>query len=286
MRKHAFETNTVLLPVCDLNAMFTRNTKSSKTMLYQRILSSIREVGLIEPLVVVEKEGRYFIKDGYLRYKALQELNIDYAECLISSDDDVYTYNKRVNPLSASEAHTMINKAITEGVSIDKIAKTLNVEKQWVRQMDNLLVGIAPSLVGVLKQHNVSKSIYEELKKVTQARQIEIVEFLRTTNDFSLRYTRMLVGATPKEQWVESKLPKKSIDEEIKRELAGKLYKMEESFKKATDTFRDNVFNLVMLSGYLRQVISNPTAKGFLDQNYPDILVTFEKIVKDPSLDV
>lgn len=286
MKEASFHPTTVVLPVSSLYPMFTRKVAGRWGSVYRRIVSSIKEIGLIEPLVVIEKEGRYYIKDGVLRWKALQELKIETVECLIGTDDDVYTYNKRVNPLSPSETHAMINKAISDGVGVDKIAATLNVKNRWVQRMDSLLVGIAPSIVNILREHHVSRLVYDDLKKVTQRRQIEIVEILNAANDFSRRYARTLVLSTPEGQWIKSQENKRPGMEEQRKELSGKLYQMEEEFKRASNGFKDNVFNLVKLSGYFRKVIANNTARAYLEQNYPDILVTFEKIVSDPALDV
>jgi len=82
------------------------------------------------------------------------------------------------------------------------------------------------------------------------------------------------------------KQPNKAIDENLKRELEAAISQMEDSLKTASNTFRDDVVNLVNLSRYLRVVIAKPKAKSFLNQNYPDIMAKLEKIVNDPSLDV
>ncbi len=286
MNNISFRTGTVTLPVNNLYPLFPRKLTGHLCTTYRKIVSSIKEIGLVEPLVVVEKEGRYYIKDGVLRWTALKELKIESVECLIGTDDDVYTYNKRVNPLTVSETHTMINKAIQEGVSLDRIAATLNVKKEWVRKMDSMLIGVAPSVIGLLRQHNVSRLTCEELKKVSYHRQIEIVELLNAANDFSRRYTRTLVLSTPEDQWSKAH-PTKTVGSEAQRkELTGKLYQMEDEFKRATSSYRDNVFDLVKFTGYVRKVIADLAVRAFLEQNYPDIQLFFEKVINDHELDV
>lgn len=50
---------------------------------FSRILNSVREVGVIEPLMVYPQENdKYLLLDGHLRYYALKELNIAEVECL------------------------------------------------------------------------------------------------------------------------------------------------------------------------------------------------------------
>lgn len=46
--------------------------------------------------------------------------------CLISTDDEAFTYNKRVNRIAIIQEHKMILKAIEKGVSEERIAKSLN----------------------------------------------------------------------------------------------------------------------------------------------------------------
>ncbi len=63
-------------------------------------MSSIEEVGLIEPLSVttVEKDsGNHLLLDGHIRLIVLQELKHTEAPCLVATDDESYTYNSRVN---------------------------------------------------------------------------------------------------------------------------------------------------------------------------------------------
>ncbi len=46
------------------------------------------------------------------------------------------------------------------------------------------------------------------------------------------------------------------------------------------------MFDLVKLSAYIRKLLTNQEIRRFLDQHYPDILVDFERIAKDTSLNV
>jgi hypothetical protein len=58
---------------------------------------------------------------------------------------------------------------------------------------------------------------------------------------------------------------------------------MEFWFRKARETFRDYVFNLVKLSGYIKLLLRNGSVKVLLGQQYPDVLIEFEKIGNDLS---
>ena len=50
---------------------------------YDRIVASIKAVGLIEPLVIYPEGDDYVILDGAQRYRALVELGVEVVPCLI-----------------------------------------------------------------------------------------------------------------------------------------------------------------------------------------------------------
>jgi ParB-like chromosome segregation protein Spo0J len=98
---------------------------------YRQILTSIREVGVIEPPIVSrdhDTANEFLLLDGHLRLEALKDLGETEVVCLISTDDEGFTYNKRVNRIAIIQEHRMILKAIERGASEERIAKALNVD--------------------------------------------------------------------------------------------------------------------------------------------------------------
>jgi ParB-like chromosome segregation protein Spo0J len=86
----------------------------SKTEKYRRIAASIGEVGIIEPLIVYPQtngESHYILLDGHIRLEILKELGQEEVNCLVARDDEAYTYNHKVNQLSAIQEHFMIMEA-------------------------------------------------------------------------------------------------------------------------------------------------------------------------------
>src|SRR5579872_3724193 len=70
---------------------------------YVQILASVREVGIIEPPVVsrdAKIKDRFILLDGHLRVEALKELGREEVTCLLSTDDESFTYNKHISRLS------------------------------------------------------------------------------------------------------------------------------------------------------------------------------------------
>jgi ParB-like chromosome segregation protein Spo0J len=86
---------------------------------YNTIRASIKEVGLVEPLVVHPQkggEGKYLLLDGHLRLVALKELGETEADCVIANDDESFTYNARISRLAPIQEHKMIVRAVRNGV--------------------------------------------------------------------------------------------------------------------------------------------------------------------------
>ena len=62
---------------------------------YKQLVSSIQEIGLIEPLSVIQPDPakpEFLLLDGHLRALALKTLGLDVAPCLLARDDESYSY--------------------------------------------------------------------------------------------------------------------------------------------------------------------------------------------------
>ena len=84
----------VSLPLSDILPMRRVPDSTKQTARYKRIVASIDEVGIVEPLVVARRgkdEGPYMLVDGHLRHAALLDLGTSEAACLIADDDEAFT---------------------------------------------------------------------------------------------------------------------------------------------------------------------------------------------------
>ena len=136
----AFEENVKELNVNDIVTTKDITPSVLSSTKFKVILSSIKEVGIIEAPVVTVKNDQYILLDGHLRIQALKKLNISKVDCLISKDDESFTYNKHVNRLSNIQEHKMIVKAIERGVPMDRLAKVLNIDVKSLINKKNLLI--------------------------------------------------------------------------------------------------------------------------------------------------
>ena len=81
-----------------------------KTPKYRQIAASVREVGLVQPPVVARdrgEPGNICYSDGHLRIDVSKDMGRTEVTCLISTDDEAYTYNKRINRLAMIQEHQM-----------------------------------------------------------------------------------------------------------------------------------------------------------------------------------
>lgn len=114
----AFHPQGVLLPVEKILPLRQVKPTIRSSQKYHQVLASVREVGIIEPLVVFpQKDNTFLLLDGHIRLEVLKQTEQTQAPCLIANDDETYTYNKRVNRMATIQEHTMILKAIRSGVS-------------------------------------------------------------------------------------------------------------------------------------------------------------------------
>ena len=59
------------------------------TRKYKQIVSSIHEIGLIEPLAVIQPDAsksEYLLLDGHLRVMACKELGLNAVSCLLAKE--------------------------------------------------------------------------------------------------------------------------------------------------------------------------------------------------------
>lgn len=250
---------------------------------YQTIVASIKEIGLVEPLMVFSQKkqpGNYLIVDGHLRYHALKELGITEADCIVSLDDESFTYNSRINRVSPIQEHAMIMKAIKNGVSPERIAAALNRRVDQVRDTLNLLNGIHPEAVEILKDKQIAHNAIRFFKRVNSLRQIEMAELMVSANIFTGGYAEALVMGTPKDQLLNPDKPKqvKGLSAEEVARLEQEMRAVEPNFKAVEQSYGENVLHLTFAKAYVKKLLLNVKVVRFLTSKHLEILSEFEAV--------
>jgi ParB-like chromosome segregation protein Spo0J len=281
--KIGFELRKIVVPLSDILPVRQVNDPQSNIRRYRTIRASIKEVGLIEPLVVYPQKGspgKYLLLDGHLRHFALKDLGVTVAECIVARDDECFTYNARVNRLNPISEHKMIMKAVQQGVRPERIATALNLKVADVKSSMSLLDGISEAAADLLKDKAISPQAIRLMRRVTGLRQIEIAELMVSTNNFTKNYAEAMVLTTPKDQQLHPEEPKQK--EGLTREEIGKMEvemeALERDLKAVERNYGENMLNLALAKGYTRKLLDNAKVVRFLNGNYRDMLSEFESL--------
>ena len=279
----AFDFNGVTLPLTALRPIRQVKPSDGAFGKYRAILASIREVGVIEPLMVIAEQGvanSYFVLDGHLRLKALQELQRTEAFCLLARDNDVLTYNDKVNRLSVIQEHAMIRRAIEQGVTPEAIAKALDVDLKHVLGKVNLLDGIHADAVNRLKDRPITVGALRLFRRVKPARQTEMAQLMVASDNYSNGYARALLIGTPADQLTGQKpaqLTRGLSPEEVAR-LEKEMEQLEEEVRVHQENFGENSLRLNAAQRYVKRLLENPKIKRFLGTRYAELLEEFSAV--------
>jgi len=230
--------------------------------------------------------GKFILLDGHLRYFILKELGESEVKCLVSLEDEGFTYNARVNRLNPIAEHRMIMKAVNSGVKPERIAAALNLTVQDVKASMTLLEGIHGEAADTLKDKTVSPKAIRLLRKVTPIRQIEIAELMVSANNFTAAYAEALVLGTPKDQLISPDEPKqkKGLSREEIAKLEEEMETLERDLKTVDQSYGENMLNFTLARGYIKKLIDNSRVEKFMRGNFPDVLNEFESIARTEAI--
>jgi hypothetical protein len=285
----AFEPECVFVDLANILPVKLFPKRIKKTRKYRQIAASIQEIGIIEPPVVARESngnGGFLMLDGHLRIEILKELGVGGVECLVATDDEAFTYNKRINRLATIQEHRMILKAVENGVPEERIAKALDVNVSNIRHKRRLLEGICPEAAELLKDKHCPINSFQSLRKMKPMRQVEVVELMIVMDNYSVSYSRALLAATPHVQLVDTGKPKsfKGISAEQIARMETEMANLQREVKLIEDSYGPDHLNLVLARGYLVSLIGNGEVLRYLTQNHSEILGEFQKISEVVSM--
>lgn len=284
-----FENDCVTIPVADILPVrvLSKSIKSSRK--YTQITASIREIGLVEPPVVArngDASGSWLLLDGHVRIEVLKDLGQEQVECLVSTDDEAFTYNKRVSRIAPIQEHRMILKAIERGVSEEKIAAALDLNPRSIQRKVKLLDGICPEAVAILKDKACTAAVFTTLRKMIPLRQIEAAELMVNANNYSVAYISAILAGTPQTQLVEANKPKriKGVTPQAVARMEKELARLQEGITQIQDTYGQDHLQLTVLRGYVGKLLGNARVVRYLMQTRPEFLSEFQTIAEMESV--
>jgi ParB-like chromosome segregation protein Spo0J len=295
MSKHValgFDLQGLTLPVATILPLRQVKPSLKSSEKYQQVLASVREIGIIEPLIVFPQKGTtnsstYLLLDGHIRLEVLKQLGETQARCLVSADDEAFTYNKRVNRMATIQEHFMILKAIRSGVSEERIAKVLNVDVASIRQKRDLLNGICKEAAEILKNKHMAPAAFAFLKKMKPMRQIEVAELLVAAGNFSKPYVKAILAVTHPDMLIDPDKHKivQGLTPEQVTKMEQEMDALQRDLKAIEETHGDSVLNLVLACGYLEKLFGNARVTRYLTQHHADIFGELQAITAGSSLD-
>ncbi|MCA1549972.1 ParB N-terminal domain-containing protein [Bradyrhizobium sp. BRP19] len=283
-----FEERTATVRLADIQPLKLVSEEVKRSPKYRQIAASVGEIGLVEPPVVArsrDHSGKFLLLDGHLRLEVLRDRGLLEVECLISTEDEAFTYNKRVNRIAIIQEHRMILKAIENGVSEGRIAKALNVDVASIRKRRKLLDGICAEAVDLLKEKHLTLNSFSELRKLAPLRQIEAAELMIAMNNFSNSYVRSLVAATPRNQLAAGYTPRtpKGLSDEQLSLMERESASLAREFKVAEQTYGTDHLDLVLAVGYVSKLLRNGRVVGYLAKHFQELLFEFQRITESEA---
>lgn len=279
----AFDPNGMMVPIASILPLKHLRFPMKSNYKYQQILASVREIGLIEPLIIFPQNGKsdtYLLLDGHVRLEVLKQIGETHARCLISNDDETYTYNKRINRMATIQEHAMILKATRNGVSEERIAKVLKVDIAKIRQKRDLLNGICKEAVEILKTKHVSLGAFSFLRKMKPMRQIEVAEILTAADNYSVPYVKALFAGSQPDMLIDPDKHKtvQGLTPEQVSKMEKEMEVLQRDLKVVEESHGNQVLNLVLARGYVLKLFKNIRVARYLGQHHADIFRELQTI--------
>lgn len=282
--KLSFEDEPRIIPITCLVPLKVLRAGVKDSKKYDQILRSVRSIGLVEAPVVApvpDAPGQYFLLDGHLRVEALKDLGMTEVECIISTDDEGYTYNKRINRLAAIQEHRMIRRTIDRGVSEEKIAEALGLEVRSVHRRSRMLNGICSDAIEILRDMPCPLAVFDILRRMTSMRQIEAAELMVGQNNFTVIFAKAMLAATPEKYLVATpaKRPASISGEQIAR-MERELASLQMQVKSIEEDYGVDNLQLTVARAYVRSLLNNERVARWIGQHRGEYLEELHSIAE------
>lgn len=288
MIKYCFGDKCIDFDITLLTASKTLPNNVKISTKYKQIVRSIKEIGLVEPIVICILDNGKTLKilDGHLRVEALKELKIPVVPSLISQDEESYTYNKHVNRLSPIQEQRMLKKAVESGVSLNKLEAVLGITADTLQSKFNLLNGICDETATILAEKHVPYTVFNVLKKMKPIRQIEVANIMTALNNFTRKFALSLLHTSlpehlinPKTASSEQQDVRKNI-ERLEREMAS----VQIETQKLEEHYAANNLKFSITKSHIESLLNNTKVLHWLIDNEPEYLNELKKISNINSL--
>lgn len=268
------------IPIEKLVPLNERSINLKTNRGYHKIVSSIKSIGLIQPLCVYRENGHYAILDGFLRFKVLEQFGATTVPCIVYQTKEAYTFNRMVNRLSPYQQSRMLRKSL-ETLDHKEIEEVLGIKSLKFRLGTDLYEHLHPEVIKKLDYNKITRKCAAELAYVTEDRQLDILREMKKCNDYSISFARALVIKTSPKQRNKKKKTRRTWSEDSgkKQELVDRLKTVQERYDFFSTLYQQYTTDLLKLGIYVRRLITNDEIRDYLAGTFPDILKCFEGII-------
>jgi prepilin-type processing-associated H-X9-DG protein len=281
----AFQEKVFTLPLSSIVPQHPISAETKSSKVYRQIKASVKEIGLIEPLVVFPQNDRNFLLlDGHVRFAILIELGASEAKSLIANDDEAFTYNKRVNFIPPIAQHLMLLQALNRGVSEERIAAALNVEVASVRKKARMLDGICDEVVELLRDRKLNPELFRVLRKMKPAIQIATAELMVLRNDLSVSFAKTRLALTPPDLLISPPSRKPKIQAEsvaAQMLLEDDTETLVRNLKTVEASYGTDVLTLTVGCTYIQRLFESQRVVRYMERNHAGLLGALQVLVSD-----
>ena len=272
-----FEKDSIDVPIALLHPTKTLAPGIKQTVKYLQIRATVREIGLVEAIVVTprrDRPGEFRVLDGHIRLEALRDIGDAEARCLLAIDDEGYTYNKRVNRLSVIQEHRMIVKAAEAGTSVARLAVALDISEASIRSQFRLLDGICDEAIALLADKPATQGMLKILRKVKAFRQIDIAQAMINLNNYSIKLALAMLQLTPPDQLDDRFVlkEKRQLPSEALQRMARELAALQADTRLIEESYGPENLRLEIIKRHIKLLLDNVIVVRWLANNRAEFL--------------
>ena len=165
MNVQEIEIDNIVEPVAQVRTVMESEKLSE-------LVNSIRQIGLIEPLVVKKIGEKYEVIAGHRRLLACREAGLVKVQCIVKNtsqeeEDEIKLhenfYREEVNP--ADEAEFYEHLITKQGDTIEQVAKKVGKSAAYIRSRLDLLSG-DQTVLDAVRDGQINTSVAKELNLI------------------------------------------------------------------------------------------------------------------------
>lgn len=181
----------------------------------------------------------------------------------------------------------MLKRAIERGVSRQRLAKTFNLDASYLNKKVNLLDGICPEAADLLKDREFPVDLTIVLRKMKPTRQVECIELMISSNNFTLPYVKAMLEVTAPAFLIDAKRQKnvRGVSREQMLLMDREMQAIQSQSKLLEESYGSDILHLVLAQKYLAKILANQHVERYLQLHQPDILDQLRVIAEASSSD-